>query len=113
MPGLAFSNKLISRDKGLQCDFACRLYSKLQHKVVDELRIVKIVMHAMQIEKEFVTDTLPVKSIGMNSKLMQKYIGFCANRLLVALGASKYYNTQNPFEWMESIYFTSRQDQLL
>jgi ribonucleoside-diphosphate reductase subunit M2 len=88
------------------------LYSKLQHKL-DESRIVEIVTHAVEIEKEFVADALPVELIGMNSKLMQKYIGFCANRLLVALGASKYYNTQNPFEWMESIYFTSRQDQLL
>jgi ribonucleoside-diphosphate reductase subunit M2 len=102
MPGLAFSNELISRDEGLHCDFACMLYSKLQHKL-DESRIVEIVTHAVEIEKEFVADALPVELIGMNSKLMQQYIEFCADRLLVALGASKYYNTPNPFEWMESI----------
>ena len=102
MPGLAFSNELISRDEGLHCDFACMLYTKLQHKL-PESRIVEIVTHAVDIEKEFVSDALAVELIGMNSKLMQQYIEFCADRLLVALGCSKHYEVQNPFEWMEMI----------
>lgn len=102
MPGLAFSNELISRDEGLHCDFACLLYSKLQHKL-PESRIVEIVTHAVDIEKEFVSDALPVELIGMNSRLMSQYIEFCADRLLVALGCSRFYNTANPFEWMEMI----------
>eukprot|EP00537_Pseudo-nitzschia_pungens_P002574 CAMPEP_0172355838 /NCGR_PEP_ID=MMETSP1060-20121228/228_1 /TAXON_ID=37318 /ORGANISM="Pseudo-nitzschia pungens, Strain cf. cingulata" /LENGTH=410 /DNA_ID=CAMNT_0013075693 /DNA_START=57 /DNA_END=1289 /DNA_ORIENTATION=+ len=102
MPGLAFSNELISRDEGLHCDFACMLYNKLVNKLSPE-RIVEIVTDAVDIEKEFVSDALPVELIGMNSGLMQQYIEFCADRLLVALGASKHYNTPNPFEWMEMI----------
>uniref|UniRef100_A0A7R9WWY4 Uncharacterized protein n=1 Tax=Craspedostauros australis TaxID=1486917 RepID=A0A7R9WWY4_9STRA len=102
MPGLAFSNELISRDEGLHCDFACMLYSKLIHKLPEQ-RIVDIVTSAVDIEKEFVSDALPVELIGMNSSLMQQYIEFCADRLLVALGCSKHYNTHNPFEWMELI----------
>ena len=102
MPGLAFSNELISRDEGLHCDFACMVYNKLQQKL-PESRIVDIVTHAVEIEKEFISDALPVELIGMNSTLMQQYIEFCADRLLVALGCSKYYKVQNPFEWMESI----------
>lgn len=102
MPGLAFSNELISRDEGLHCDFACMVYSKLKHKL-PESRIVEIVTNAVDIEKEFVKDALPVELIGMNSTLMQQYIEFCADRLLVALGCSRYYNVQNPFEWMEMI----------
>jgi len=102
MPGLAFSNELISRDEGLHCDFACMLYNKLVNKLPAE-RIVEIVTNAVEIEKEFVSDALPVELIGMNSGLMQQYIEFCADRLLVALGASKHYKTANPFEWMEMI----------
>ena len=102
MPGLAFSNELISRDEGLHCDFACMLYSKLQNKLSTE-RIVDIVTHAVDIEKEFVRDALPVELIGMNSKLMQQYIEFCADRLLVALGCPRHYQAVNPFEWMEMI----------
>jgi ribonucleoside-diphosphate reductase subunit M2 len=102
MPGLAFSNELISRDEGLHCDFACMIYSKLKHKL-SESRIVEIITNAVDIEKEFVSDALPVELIGMNSGLMQQYIEFCADRLLVALGCSRYYKAQNPFEWMESI----------
>jgi len=102
MPGLAFSNELISRDEGLHCDFACMLYKKLVNKVSDE-RILEIISNAVEIEKEFVSDALPVELIGMNSGLMQQYIEFCADRLLVALGTSKHYTTANPFEWMESI----------
>ena len=102
MPGLAFSNELISRDEGLHCDFACLLYSKLTNKL-QEGRIIDIVTSAVEIEKEFVVDSLPVELIGMNSKLMCEYIEFCADRLLVALGLSKHYNAINPFEWMEMI----------
>lgn len=102
MPGLAFSNELISRDEGLHCDFAGMLYNKLQNKL-PESRILEIVTGAVAIEKEFVSDALPVELIGMNSKLMQDYIEFVADRLLVSLGCSKHYNTANPFEWMEMI----------
>ena len=102
MPGLCFSNELISRDEGLHCDFACLLYSKLVNKL-PESRIVEIITNAVEIEKEFVVDSLPVELIGMNSKLMCEYIEFCADRLLRALGCSKYFNAVNPFEWMEMI----------
>ena len=102
MPGLCFSNELISRDEGLHCDFACLLYSKLMCKPPGHM-IVEIVTNAVDIEKEFVVDSLPVELIGMNSGLMCQYIEFCADRLLVALGLSKHYNAINPFEWMEMI----------
>ena len=102
MPGLCFSNELISRDEGLHCDFACLLYSKMVNKL-EESRIIEIITNAVEIEEEFVVDSLPVELIGMNSKLMCKYIEFCADRLLGALGCDKYYNAVNPFEWMEMI----------
>ena len=102
MPGLCFSNELISRDEGLHCDFACLLYSKLVNKLPDS-RIEEIITNAVEIEKEFVVDALPVSLIGMNGNLMCKYIEFCADRLLTALGCPKYYNAANPFEWMEMI----------
>uniref|UniRef100_A0A7R9WJJ5 Uncharacterized protein n=2 Tax=Pseudictyota dubia TaxID=2749911 RepID=A0A7R9WJJ5_9STRA len=102
MPGLCFSNELISRDEGLHCDFACLLYNQLLNKLPEE-RVAEIITNAVEIEKEFVTDSLPVELIGMNSKLMCEYIEFCADRLLVALGCPKHYNTGNPFEWMEMI----------
>lgn len=102
MPGLAFSNELISRDEGMHCDFACLLYSKLDNKLSDEV-IHTIVKDAVSIEQEFVRDALPVELIGMNSKLMGEYIEFCADRLLVALKCSKLYNTLNPFDWMDMI----------
>ena len=102
MPGLCFSNELISRDEGLHCEFACLLYKKLVNKP-PESRIVEIITNAVEIEKEFVVDSLPVELIGMNSNLMCKYIEFCADRLLGALGCTKYYNAVNPFEWMEMI----------
>jgi len=102
MPGLCFSNELISRDEGLHCDFACLLYKKLVNQLPDE-RIVEIITNAVEIEKEFVSDALPVELIGMNSKLMCQYIEFCADRLLVALGVRKFYRTTNPFQWMELI----------
>lgn len=102
MPGLCFSNELISRDEGLHCDFACLLYKKLQNKLPNE-RIVEIITNAVEIEKEFISDALPVELIGMNSRLMRQYIEFCADRLLVALDCAKHYNVANPFEWMEMI----------
>ena len=102
MPGLAFSNELISRDEGLHCDFACMLYNKLENKLPAE-RILEIIKHAVDIEQEFVRDALPVELIGMNSTLMQQYIEFCADRLLFSLGCPKHYKSQNPFEWMETI----------
>ena len=102
MPGLTFSNELISRDEGMHCDFACLLYTMLDHKL-PESEVQDIICAAVAIEKEFVTDALPVDLIGMNSKLMSQYIEFCADRLLVALGVPKKYNVTNPFEWMELI----------
>ena len=102
MPGLCFSNELISRDEGLHCDFACLLYSKLVNKL-SVSRIEEIITNAVAIEKEFVMDALPVSLIGMNGDLMCQYIEFCADRLLAALGCPKHYNAANPFEWMEMI----------
>jgi len=102
MPGLTFSNELISRDEGLHTDFACHLYSMIRHKLPQE-RIEEIVSEAVSIEKEFITDSLPVELIGMNAKLMSQYIEFVADRLLVALGNDKVYNAANPFDWMELI----------
>lgn len=102
MPGLTFSNELISRDEGLHCDFACLLYSLLNNKLSED-KVRKIVCDAVEIEREFVCDALPCDLVGMNSKLMSQYIDFVADRLLVALGCSKVYNAQNPFDWMELI----------
>lgn len=103
MPGLTFSNELISRDEGLHCDFACLLYTQhIQNKLPEE-QVVKIITDAVEIEKEFVVDALPVNLIGMNSKLMCQYIEFVADRLLVALGCKKHYNATNPFDFMEMI----------
>jgi len=102
MPGLCFSNELISRDEGLHCDFACLLYSKLQTKL-PERTIHKIIADSVEAEKEFITEALPVSLIGMNSNLMQQYIEFVADRLVVALGYNKIYNASNPFDWMEMI----------
>ncbi|KAI5186950.1 ribonucleoside-diphosphate reductase subunit M2 [Nematocida homosporus] len=100
MPGLTFSNELISRDEGLHCDFACLLHSHLNNKC---RYIKKIVSEAVEIEKEFLTDALPVSLIGINADTMGQYIEFVANRLLVALGEEKIYNAQNPFDFMERI----------
>ncbi len=102
MPGLAFSNELISRDEGLHCDFACLLYSMLNNKPPKE-EAVSIITDAVLFEKEFVTDALPVSLIGMNADLMCQYIEFVADRLLVALGYEKVYNATNPFPFMEMI----------
>lgn len=102
MPGLSFSNELISRDEGLHCDFACLLYSMLENRL-DKKEVEGIITEAVEFEKEFVTDALPVSLIGMNAELMQQYIEFVADRLLVSLGNEKVYNTENPFPWMELI----------
>jgi len=102
MPGLTFSNELISRDEGLHTDFACHLYSLLREKLPPST-IVNIVTDAVKIETEFVCDSLPVALIGMNQKAMSQYIEFVADRLLVSLGCSKVYNTANPFDFMELI----------
>jgi len=102
MPGLTFSNELISRDEGLHTDFACLIYKYLVNKLSQE-KIYQMIDEAVTIEKEFITEALPVELIGMNSRLMSQYIEFCADRLIYALGYQKVYNVQNPFEWMEMI----------
>ncbi|MDI9881447.1 ribonucleoside-diphosphate reductase small subunit [Flectobacillus longus] len=103
MPGLAFSNELISRDEGLHCDFACLLYADHIKNQLPQSRVTAIITDAVTIEKEFVTDSLPVSLIGMNANLMCQYIEFVADRLLVALGCPKVYNATNPFDFMEMI----------
>lgn len=103
MPGLSFSNELISRDEGLHCDFACLLYTQYIKNKMPIEQITKIITDAVAIEKEFVSDAIPVKLIGMNSDLMCQYIEFVADRLLVALGCPKFYNAANPFDFMEMI----------
>ncbi len=103
MPGLTFSNELISRDEGLHCDFACLLYMKHLINRLPKEEVQAIITEAVTIEKEFVTDALPVKLIGMNADLMSQYIEFVADRLLVELGNSKVYNVSNPFDFMEMI----------
>ena len=102
MPGLAFSNELISRDEGMHCDFACLLFSMLNAKP-SVARVTEIITGAVVCEKEFVSEALPVELIGMNSALMCQYIEFCADRLLVALDCPKFYNATNPFDWMTLI----------
>ena len=102
MPGLTFSNELISRDEALHCEFAVLLYSKLIKKV-DKARIHEIIKEAVEIESEFICDALPCRLIGMNSQLMTQYIQFVADRLCTQLGYKKIYNVINPFDWMELI----------
>jgi len=102
MPGLTFSNELISRDEGLHADFACLLYSMLANRLPETV-IHTIVRGAVDVEREFICESLPCDLIGMNAVTMQKYIEFVADRLLVSLGHSKLYNTANPFDWMELI----------
>jgi ribonucleoside-diphosphate reductase beta chain len=102
MPGLTFSNELISRDEGMHCDFACLLYSMLKYKL-DPQEVQDIITEAVMFEKEFVTDALPVSLIGMNAELMAQYIEFVADRLLMSLGNPKVYGTANPFPWMDMI----------
>jgi ribonucleoside-diphosphate reductase beta chain len=102
MPGLSFSNELISRDEGLHCDFACLLYTMLENRLPEE-EVKTIISDAVAYEKEFVTDALPVSLIGMNADLMAQYIEFVADRLMGAMGYNKIYNATNPFPWMEMI----------
>ncbi len=103
MPGLTFSNELISRDEGLHCDFACLLYNKHLVNKLSKEQVQKIISDAVEIEKEFVTESLPVRLIGMNADLMSQYIEFVADRLLTELGNGKIYNTSNPFDFMDMI----------
>lgn len=102
LPGLTFSNELISRDEGLHCDFACLLYSLLLNKPNKEV-VQEIIRSAVAIETKFVCEAIPVALIGMNAALMSQYIEFVADRLLDALGCPKLWNVMNPFEWMEMI----------
>ncbi len=103
MPGLCFSNELISRDEGMHCDFACLLYNDHVKQKLDDGVIETIISDAVIIEKEFISEALPVNLIGMNCDLMCQYIEFVADRLLVALDRNKIYNVENPFPWMEMI----------
>jgi ribonucleoside-diphosphate reductase beta chain len=103
MPGLSFSNELISRDEGLHCDFACHLYTKHVVNKLPKERVIEIIKDAVEIEKEFVTDALPVNLIGMNAAQMRQYIEFVADRLLNELVGSKIYNATNPFDFMDMI----------
>jgi len=103
MPGLSFSNELISRDEGMHCDFAVLLHNKYLANKVSEERIKEIILSALEIEKEFITESLPVKLIGMNQDLMKQYLEFVADRLLVDLGCSKVFNAENPFDFMANI----------
>jgi ribonucleotide reductase beta subunit family protein with ferritin-like domain len=107
MPGLTFSNELISRDEALHTEFAILLYTKLQTKLPKK-RIYEIIQEAVEIEKEFITEALPCRLIGMNAKLMTQYIEFVADRLVVQLGYPKIYNAANPFDFMELISVESK-----
>jgi len=102
MPGLTFSNELISRDEGLHCEFACLLYGMLTHKLSHEA-VRAIIGEAVEIEKEFISDALPVRLIGMNADLMTQYIEFVADRWMSELGYPKIFNSTNPFDFMEMI----------
>ena len=108
MPGLTFSNELISRDEGLHTDFACLMFNHLIQRP-SEKRIKEIIMDAVKIEQEFLTDALPVDLIGMNVKLMCQYIEFVADRLLGELGCSKLYHKSNPFPFMDMINLEGKQ----
>jgi ribonucleoside-diphosphate reductase subunit M2 len=102
MPGLTFSNELISRDEGLHAEFACLLYGMLQHKLPEDV-VHEIIRGAVRVEREFICEALSCDLIGMNNDLMTEYIEFVADRLLVALGHSKIFGSKNPFDWMELI----------
>ena len=102
MPGLTFSNELISRDEGLHTDFACLLYKYIENKPSKE-QVLELVTEAVEFEQEFITEALPVSLIGMNADLMKQYIEFVADRLLMELGYEAHYNSYNPFDWMELI----------
>jgi ribonucleoside-diphosphate reductase beta chain len=102
MPGLTFSNELISKDEGMHCEFACLLYSMIKNKISYDI-IKDIFEEAIQIEKEFITESIPCALIGMNADLMKQYIEFVADRLLVQLGYERIWKTENPFDFMELI----------
>lgn len=103
MPGLTFSNELISRDEGMHCDFACHLYNQHIQNKLSEKKIKEIICGALEVEKEFILEALPVRLIGMNSDLMSQYLEFVTDRLLVSLNCSKVYNVENPFDFMQNI----------
>ena len=103
MPGLSFSNELISRDEGLHTDFAVHLYKNHVENKLSRERILEIIDSALVIEKEFITEALPVSLIGMNSELMKQYLEYVCDRLLMDLGVGKVYNTENPFDFMANI----------
>lgn len=107
MPGLTFSNELISRDEALHCYFACTLYNMLNNKPSEE-RVKQIITEAVEIEKEFISDALPVRLIGMNSDLMSQYIEFVADFWLKQLGCQPAYNTTNPFDFMDMISMSGK-----
>ena len=102
MPGLTFSNELISRDEGMHTDFACLLFSHLNNRPSKQA-VQDVITEAVTIEQEFLTEALPCALLGMNATLMKQYIEFVADRLLLALGNTKYYKATNPFDFMESI----------
>lgn len=103
MPGLTFSNELISRDEGVHCDFAVHLHNHHLVNKVPKERIQEIILDALTIEREFVTESLPVSLIGMNAKLMTQYLEFVTDRLLLELGCEKQFNVSNPFDFMDMI----------
>ena len=103
MPGLTFSNELISRDEGVDCDFAVHLHNKHLVNKVPKKRIKEILIDALDIERMFITESLPVSLIGMNAKLMTQYLEFVTDRLLVELGCEKEFNSSNPFDFMDMI----------
>ncbi|MFY8187020.1 MAG: ribonucleotide-diphosphate reductase subunit beta [Flavobacterium sp.] len=103
MPGLTFSNELISRDEGVHCDFAVHLHNHHLVNKVSKERITEIITDALAIEREFITESLPASLIGMNAKLMTEYLEFVADRLLVELNCNKVYNSSNPFDFMDMI----------
>ena len=103
MPGLTFSNELISRDEGMHCDFAVHLHNTHLINKVPNARIREIILDALIIEREFITESLPVSLIGMNSKLMTQYLEFVTDRLLLELGLEKEFNVTNPFDFMDMI----------
>lgn len=103
MPGLTFSNELISRDEGVHCDFAVHLHNHHLINKVPKERIHEIIVDALNIEREFITESLPISLIGMNAKLMTQYLEFVTDRLLVELGCEKEYNSSNPFDFMDMI----------
>lgn len=103
MPGLTFSNELISRDEGVHCDFAVHLHNHHLVNKVSKERIAEILVDALRIEREFITESLPVSLIGMNAKLMTQYLEFVTDRLLVELGCDRVYNVTNPFDFMDMI----------